>query len=97
MHERRCLALCKPAVKSAAVSAVPKVEQRDAGESLLTKGQVARRLGVSKRTIDRLTDSDGFPKPVKIGSRPMWLPEHFDAYIIRKVRERDQQGVGAAL
>ena len=49
----------------------------------LSKSQVAARLEVSERTIDRwvIEDRDKFPVPFKIGRRSFWDPATITAWI----------------
>lgn len=46
--------------------------------------EVARRLGISRRTIERLRSAGRFPKPdLTIGKMPLWRPETIHAWIER--------------
>jgi predicted DNA-binding transcriptional regulator AlpA len=38
----------------------------------LSKTDLARRLGVAKRTIDRLRAAGQFPKPITVGHQVRW-------------------------
>jgi predicted DNA-binding transcriptional regulator AlpA len=50
---------------------------------LLRKAQVARRLGVSVWTIDRLCKTGKFPKPIYLipGSPDRWRVQGVDAFV----------------
>jgi predicted DNA-binding transcriptional regulator AlpA len=44
--------------------------------------EVARSLGVGRRTLERLRARDGFPRPdLTIGRMPLWRPETIRAWI----------------
>ncbi len=51
---------------------------------LLKQKQVAARLGVSVREIQRLKSEPDFPRPVYVGSAARWRPEDLEAYLRRK-------------
>lgn len=47
---------------------------------LLTMRQLLARVPVSRGTIYNLIKDEGFPKPVKIGSRSLWRADAVDAW-----------------
>jgi predicted DNA-binding transcriptional regulator AlpA len=42
---------------------------------------IARELGVSMRTVDRLVRSEGFPKPFVINTKPLWVHDEFEQWL----------------
>lgn len=50
-------------------------------EPLLTKKDVARRLAVSERSVDRMRDEKKMPLPFLVGNLPRWNPEALEAWI----------------
>jgi predicted DNA-binding transcriptional regulator AlpA len=44
--------------------------------------ELARSLGISRRTLERERSAGRFPKPdIKIGKVPLWLPERIRRWI----------------
>jgi predicted DNA-binding transcriptional regulator AlpA len=49
---------------------------------LMTIEQVSARLGVCAKTVAKLcAQGNGFPLPMKLGSRRFWRAEELDRYI----------------
>jgi predicted DNA-binding transcriptional regulator AlpA len=49
---------------------------------LLTRAEVAQRLGRSTSTVKRLQMTPGFPKPVRMaGGRPMWRASEIETFL----------------
>jgi len=48
---------------------------------LLTVKEVAEMLGLSERTVYRLTDMGKMPRPVKIGAAVRWRRSELDTWI----------------
>jgi predicted DNA-binding transcriptional regulator AlpA len=63
-------------------------------QQIIKRGKLAQRLGVTSKTITKLVDNDGLPKPIKIGSLDAWLVEEIDAWVASKVVARDAQTGG---
>jgi excisionase family DNA binding protein len=63
---------------------------RDASITLLSKGQVAARLGIAKYTVDRWVRAGQFPKPVflQVGSHAKWRARDIDAFVEKRSRSR---------
>jgi prophage regulatory protein len=60
-------------------------------DRLLKMSDVIARLGVSRSTIWRLTQSGGFPRPVPISpGRKGWLKSQVDAWIANRLRAERQ-------
>ena len=58
---------------------------------ILRMRQVQSRLGLSRSTIYLLIKSGDLVRPIKIGSRAVgWLEADIDAYIFKKINDRDQ-------
>ncbi|MCR9215625.1 MAG: helix-turn-helix domain-containing protein [bacterium] len=55
---------------------------------LLTLDEVANRLAVSRRTIDRLIAEGELPRSVKIGASSRMPEEDLRLYIERQLRKR---------
>jgi excisionase family DNA binding protein len=62
------------------------------GTCLLTKGQTAQRLAISKRTLERLIAHREFPRPLKIGRSSRVPIEDVAAYLERLQTQRSEQG-----
>jgi len=59
-------------------------------EQLLTGGDVARRLGVSKQRLQQLRGNPGFPQPIgRVGNYPVWRAREVDAWIARNRDESE--------
>jgi prophage regulatory protein len=51
-------------------------------EQVLDADDVAKRIGVSRKTLLRLVSSGEFPSPVKVtGNRTGWLKSEFDSWL----------------
>lgn len=48
---------------------------------LITKQEVAAKLGVTVRTVDNLVYRGELPAPKHIGRRVYWIKEEFDRYL----------------
>jgi predicted DNA-binding transcriptional regulator AlpA len=49
---------------------------------LIRKSVVARRLGVSEKTVDRLVRAGKFPRPIRFGGHTLrWADAAVDAYL----------------
>ncbi|MBC6831037.1 excisionase [Corynebacterium sp. LK29] len=55
--------------------------------SLLTPGEVSRRLGVSRQTLMRWRARGVGPDFMQVGELVRYVPESVDAYASGKVRE----------
>lgn len=49
---------------------------------LIDSTQVATKLGIAKRTLERMRQDGRFPQPHGQGKLMRWLEEEVDAYII---------------
>lgn len=56
---------------------------------LLTMPQAAQRLGISRRSLERLIAADEFPRPLKVGGASRVLASDVSAYISRLLAERE--------
>lgn len=54
---------------------------------LIPVGKVAYRLGVSRRTIERLVSRREFPPPLKVGTRSFFLWSDVEEFL-RRLRDR---------
>lgn len=64
---------------------------RPIGGGMMTLKDVAAELRVSVRTIKRLVESDGFPRPVRFGAAHRVARSEFDAYVVRKMDQRGRE------
>ncbi len=64
-------------------------------QQIIKRGKLAQRLGVTSKTITKLVDNDGLPKPIKIGNLDAWLVEEIDIWVASKVAVRDAEAGGA--
>ena len=48
---------------------------------LLTVKEVAEMLGLSERTVYRLSDAGNMPRPVKLGAAVRWRTKELEAWI----------------
>ena len=65
----------------------PPPQQHLQQQRLLTKREVAGRLSVSLRQVDRLVAAFDLPAPLKVGKRASrWREEDLAAYIARLAR-----------
>ena len=55
---------------------------------MLTTTQVAARLTVSRRTLERLIAAGDFPPPLKIGRSSRFRPEDISTFFEKLRRER---------
>lgn len=62
---------------------------------LLTATQVAARLTVSRRTLERLISAGDFPPPLKIGRSARFRPEDISTFLEKLRRDRGDK-VGAS-
>lgn len=56
---------------------------------LLSVHEAARRLGVSRRTLEREVCRKKFPPPMKIGSKSLYLVADVERYVRMLVAERN--------
>jgi predicted DNA-binding transcriptional regulator AlpA len=58
-------------------------EQLTSGDPrpFLTKAEVASRLCLSTRQVDRLIAAGRFPSGLRVSVRPKWRPETVEAYL----------------
>ena len=56
---------------------------------LLSKGETARRLGVSRRTLEREVSRKKFPPPLKIGTKSLWESTDVETYVVKLKEQRD--------
>jgi predicted DNA-binding transcriptional regulator AlpA len=55
---------------------------------MLNARTVAARLAVSRPLIYVLIREHGFPKPLKLGGRRVWLESEVDAWLLRRSEAR---------
>ena len=55
---------------------------------LLTRNDVLARLKCARSTLYVLMDSQGFPRPVKLGAANRWLRIEVDAWLERQAALR---------
>ena len=78
----------KPRAASALVVAPASPNGSSSDAEWLTLEQVAARLSVSGRTIRRLVDGDGFPRPRYLTARaPRWRRADVDAWMSSRPSE----------
>lgn len=53
----------------------------DAEDRLLSAKELAQKLGISRRQIDRLRNTQQLPKPLEIGSLLRWDPHVITRWI----------------
>ena len=53
-------------------------------DDLLTRDDVLARLKCARSTLYALMDSQGFPRPVKLGAANRWLRTEIDAWLERQ-------------
>jgi predicted DNA-binding transcriptional regulator AlpA len=51
--------------------------------NLITKTDVAQRLGVSTRTVEKLVAACKFPPPLKLGKSAMWAADVVERWLER--------------
>jgi predicted DNA-binding transcriptional regulator AlpA len=51
------------------------------GDTLLDPDDLAAYLKIDVRSLRRLRNSDGFPKPIMLGGSPRWRRETIDAWL----------------
>lgn len=59
------------------------------GYLLLEVNDVCRKVKFSKTTLYELIKNDGFPKPIKVGAKSVWVEAEIDAWIEAKINSRD--------
>ena len=61
--------------------------------NLISTGKVAKKCGVSSRTVENWDDdlADDFPKSVRRNNRRYWDEHEVDAYIERMFARRDRR------
>ena len=63
------------------------------GESqMLSVREAAHRLGVSRRTLERLVNRKQFPPPMKIGVKSLYLVEDIQAFVEKLKQSRSAAG-----
>jgi predicted DNA-binding transcriptional regulator AlpA len=74
------------------------VVKESAGEQrwLLSIGEVAGRLGICRRTLEREINRGRFPRPLKIGKASRWEVGDVVAYIERLGEQRGPETAGAS-
>lgn len=61
----------------------------------LKRSQAAEMACVCDRSINALIETDGFPKPIKIGKRDAWIDTEIQEWLDAKVAARDAVVGGA--
>lgn len=59
------------------------------GYLLLEVNDVCRKVKFSKTTLYDLIKNDGFPKPIKVGAKSVWVEAEIDQWIESKISSRD--------
>lgn len=59
------------------------------GYLLLEVNDVCRKVKFSKTTLYELIKNDSFPKPIKVGSKSVWVEAEIDGWIESKITSRD--------
>lgn len=57
--------------------------------ALRTTQEVAAALRIGRTTLYELIASGELPKPVKLGSRSLWLQSDIERFVAKKVAERE--------
>lgn len=57
--------------------------------NIIKRADLAKKIGVCSDSIKKLTEEDGLPKPVKIGKVSGWIESEIDAWLEKKIAERD--------
>lgn len=65
-------------------------------KKIIKRRQAAEAAGVCSRQIQALIESDGFPPPVLVGKSEGWIDTEVQAWIDRKIAERDATLAGGA-
>jgi predicted DNA-binding transcriptional regulator AlpA len=63
-------------------------------ENFLTKRDVAEKLGLHPRSINRYVDRGDFPKPIYLDGKhrvPRWSPSQLQEWEDKKRKETEQQ------
>ena len=55
---------------------------------LLKRGEVERKLRISKSTLYMLRQRESFPPPIKIGRDCRWLESEIEAWLAAKLKGR---------
>lgn len=67
------------------------LETNETGTRWLRIAEVVEAVGLSRATVYRLIESDGFPKPVKLSpKRVAWLRSEVEAWLETRIGERDE-------
>jgi predicted DNA-binding transcriptional regulator AlpA len=69
------------------------VEKTPPSEKLLDAKAIAKMLGLSVRTIWRLSDGGQMPKPVRLGSAVRWKTDEINRWIESGCPKVEQRGV----
>ncbi|WP_145027896.1 helix-turn-helix transcriptional regulator [Caulifigura coniformis] len=69
-------------------------QQHAFSSALLTIKDLGRLLPASRRTIYRLVKDGDLPPPIRIGSRPRWLPSQISEWLVSKVTWVDDASDG---
>jgi len=68
--------------------------------TILRKQDAAKKVGLCKQHLQNLINSGEFPRPIKLGghdSRAVgWIEAEIDAWIEKKIAERDAALAGGA-
>ncbi len=67
---------------------MPSPREADKDDPLSLK-EVASRLTVSERTVQRLVKLGKFPPPVYFGAHPRWFPKDVESYLWLRMRSAD--------
>jgi len=63
-------------------------------ERLISAKEVLERVSFSRTTLDRLVNSNEFPRPIKISEgRNMWAESQIDLYIEQKILESSRSKI----
>ncbi len=57
----------------------------------LRRHDIAKKFGVTARTILRWEGKYAFPPPMRIGGTAFWLPEDLETFTQRKIAEREER------
>lgn len=63
--------------------------EKKMGKALLGAAQVAKQLGISRRTFESLVKEGNAPGFVWIGHQRRWRPEDVEGFIDRKLAENE--------
>ncbi len=63
-------------------------------ERLISAKEVLERVSFSRTTLDRLVNSNEFPRPIKISEgRNMWAESQINSYIEQKIFESSRSKI----